>query len=136
LPASGKNTWVAKHRPGLPVVSFDDAREALGLAHGKNEGMVAHRAHDEARHWLRQKQDFVWNATHLSHQMRSKTLELLYAYDAQVEIVHLEQPLPELLRRNQQRDTTLSNAKLLKMLTRWEAPLPTEAHEVVFWESE
>ena len=55
---------------------------------------------------------------------------------AQVEIVHLEQPLPELLRRNQQRDTTLSNAKLMKMLTRWEAPLPTEAHEVVFWEGE
>lgn len=136
LPASGKNTWVSQHRPGLPVVSFDDAREDLGLSHGKNEGMVAHRTHDDARHWLRQKQDFVWNATHLSLQMRSKTLELLYAYDAQVEIVHLEQPLPELLRRNQQRDTTLSNAKLLKMLTRWEAPLPTEAHEVVFWESE
>ncbi|HEX5737405.1 MAG TPA: hypothetical protein VFY22_02745 [Hydrogenophaga sp.] len=48
--------------------------------------------------------------------MRSKTLELLYAYDAQVQIVHLEQPMPELLQRNQQRDPTFRNAKLLKML--------------------
>lgn len=31
LPASGKDTWVAKNRKGLPVVSFDDARTELGL---------------------------------------------------------------------------------------------------------
>ena len=38
LPASGKNTWVEKNRKGLPVVSFDDAREELGLKHGRAEG--------------------------------------------------------------------------------------------------
>lgn len=31
LPASGKDTWVEANRKGLPVVSFDDAREELGL---------------------------------------------------------------------------------------------------------
>ncbi|PIF93382.1 putative kinase [Acidovorax sp. 62] len=132
LPASGKNHWVGKHRPDLPVVSFDDAREALGLAHGDNEGKVAHQVWDQARALLRAQAPFVWNATHLSHSMRDKTLDLLYAYHAQVDIVHLEQPLPELLRRNQRRDTTLTNAALLRMLHRWEAPLPTEAHHVVY----
>ena len=49
MPASGKNTWVAKRHPDLPVISFDDAREALGLRHGENEGAAAHFAIDRAK---------------------------------------------------------------------------------------
>ena len=37
LPASGKNHWVVQHHPGLPVVSFDDARRA-GLAPWRERG--------------------------------------------------------------------------------------------------
>ncbi len=130
LPASGKDTWVAAHRPALPVVSFDDAREALGLRHGQNEGAVAHAAVDKAKALLRARQPFVWNATHLSQQMRDKTLDLLYAYGAEVEIVYLERPRAELLRRNDRRDSSLSNKALLGMLRKWELPMPTEAHAV------
>ena len=49
LPASGKDSWVREHRQGLPVVSYDDAREALGLKHGENDGKAAHRATDMAK---------------------------------------------------------------------------------------
>ncbi len=132
LPASGKNTWVEKNHPTLPVVSFDDAREELGLRHGKNEGMVAHRAVDMAKELLRAKAPFVWNATHLSTQMRTKTLDQLYAYGAEVEVVYLEKPRDELLRRNTKRDTSLTNKGLQEMLIRWEVPLPTEAHKVTY----
>ena len=130
LPASGKNSWVAAHHPDLPVVSFDDAREELGLRHGKNEGMVAHLAVDRAKALLRAEKPFVWNATHLSERMRQKTLDLLFAYHAEVEIVYLEQPRVELLRRNAKRDTSLSNKALEAMLHRWDLPLPTETHNV------
>lgn len=132
LPASGKNTWVEKHRPGLPVVSFDDSRMELGLRHGQNEGAVAHRAVDKAKDFLRKKVPFVWNATHLSQQMRDKTLDLLYAYNAEVELVYLERPRAELLRRNSRRDTSLTNKALEAMVLKWELPLPTEAHRVVY----
>ena len=132
LPASGKNTWVAANHPGMPVVSFDDAREELGLRHGKNEGMVAHLAIDRAKALLRSKAPFVWNATNLSELMRKKTLDLLYAYQAEVELVYLEKPRAELLRRNAGRDTSLSNKTLTGMLHRWDLPLPTEAHRVVY----
>ena len=135
LPASGKNTWVAQHRAGLPVVSFDDAREALGLRHGKNEGAVAHHAVDQAKALLRERRDFVWNATHLSDQMRGKSLDLCLAYGASVHIVHLEAPRATLLARNSQRDTSLRNSALLGMLHQWEAPLPTEAHALSFWQA-
>jgi len=132
LPASGKNWWVEKNRPGLPVVSIDDARLELGLKHGVNEGAVAHRAVDFAKELLRAKAPFVWNTTHLSTQMRKKTLDLLYAYDAQVELVYLEQPPELIFKRNSQRDTSLSNKAIERMLFKWEVPLPTEAHTVSY----
>ena len=83
---------------------------------------------DKAKSLLRAKAAFVWNATHLSRQMRGKTLDLCLAYGAQVELVHLEAARSTLLARNSKRDTTLGNAALLGMLHRWEVPLPTEAH--------
>lgn len=132
LPASGKDTWVAKHHPGLPVVSFDDARQELGLKHGKNEGAVAHRAIDKAKELLRKHEPFVWNATHLSESMRAKTLDLLFNYGAEVELVYLEKTRKELLQRNHLRDTSLSNKALETMLYKWDLPLPTEAHQVRF----
>lgn len=132
LPASGKDTWVRTHRHDLPVVSFDDARTELGLKHGENEGKAVHWATDKARSLLRTHEPFVWNATHLSQQMRTRTLDLCYAYGAEVEIVYLERPRQELLRRNGKRDTTLSNKTLQGMLTKWELPAPTEAHAVSY----
>ena len=132
LPASGKNHWVARHRPGLPVVSIDDARQELGLRHGANEGAVAHRAVDLAKELLRKHAPFVWNTTHLSAQMRKKTLDLLFAYDAQVELVYLEQPPQVIYQRNSRRDTSLTNKAIERMLFKWEVPLPTEAHAVAY----
>lgn len=133
LPASGKNHWVSQHHGSLPVVSIDDARAALGLRHGQNEGAAAHRAIDFAKELLRRRDPFVWNTTHLSSQMRKKTLDLLYAYDAQVELVYLEQAPATIFKRNTKRDTSLSNQSIEGMLFKWEVPLPTEAHQVTYY---
>ncbi len=130
LPASGKDSWVARHARGLDVVSFDDAKAELGLKHGENDGLAAHRAIDKAKSLLRRQEPFVWNATHLSGQMRNKTLDLLYAYSANVRLVYLEVPRDMLFKRNARRDTTLRQADLERMMHRWEVPLPWEAHEV------
>lgn len=132
LPASGKDTWVATHAPDLPVVSFDDARSELGLKHGQNDGKAAHLAVDKAKALLRRHEPFVWNATHLSEQMRGKTLDLLFAYGAKVRLVYLEVPSPVVFARNGRRDSTLSNKDLERMLHRWEVPLPWEAHTVEY----
>lgn len=132
LPASGKNTWVDANRPGFPVISFDDAREELGLRHGQNDGQAAHFAVDKAKSLLRKKLPFVWNATHLSQSMRNKSLDLLYSYGAEVEIVYVESSRAELLRRNTKRNTSLTNKALLAMLLKWELPVPTEAHRTTY----
>jgi predicted kinase len=130
MPASGKNTWIAAHAPDLPVVSFDDACAELGLKHGGNTGAAAHLVTDRAKALLGKREDFVWNATHLSSRIRQRTLDLLYAYNAHVEIVYLESPEPVIKRRHTHRDSTLPNAALDQMLRRWEVPVPVEAHTV------
>jgi predicted kinase len=132
LPASGKDTRVATSGWGLPVISLDDARTELGLKHGVKAGAAIHLSIDRAKEFLRVGAPFVWNATHLSPLMRRKTLDLLYAYHAEVEIIYLEQPEDVIFRRNSKRDTTLSNAAIENMLFRWDPPLPTEADVVTY----
>ncbi|MCP3748853.1 AAA family ATPase [Pseudomonas sp. SBB6] len=131
LPASGKDTWVSQHAADLAVVSFDDARQELGLSHG-DKGPVAQYAIDKAKALLRRREPFVWNSTHLSQQMRKKTLDLLYSYDADVQLVYLEQSERELMRRNARRDTTLRNKDIERMYFRWEVPTPVEADRVEY----
>jgi predicted kinase len=130
LPASGKDHWLARNHPDLPVVSFDDARAELDLDHGENDGKASHYAIDKAKDLLRAKAPFAWSATNISALMRKKSLDLLFAYNARVHIVYLEQPEQVLLSRNNQRDSSLRNKTLQGMYHRWEVPLPTEAHQV------
>lgn len=132
LPASGKNTWVEQNYPNATVLSFDDAKSELGLTEKDNVGSAVHLVIDRAKELLRKKEPFVWNATHLSSQMRNKTLDLLYAYNAKVKIVYLEAPEHEIKKRNSARDTTLPNSKIDLMLFRWEVPTAIESHEVLF----
>lgn len=131
LPASGKNTWVDRH-PDLPTISYDDLREEFGLKPGEGTGTLVHAADDRMREFLRARQPFVINATHLSRQMRRRTLDLIADYGGQVRVVYFEAPREEILARNRERDTTLTNQKLLKMASRWEVPGHDEAHVLEF----
>lgn len=133
LGASGKNTWVEKNAPGRPVVSFDDAMAELGLKHGQNDGKAAHFAIERAKELLRAKKPFVWNATNINPQLRDKSLDLLYDYDAKVRIVYLENTYEVLRRRNAARDSTLTQAALERMFNRWDIPVPAEAHEIDYF---
>ena len=132
LPASGKNSWISKYYPKLPVASYDDARNQLKLKHGQNEGLVIQFVLAKVKQYLRENQSFIWNATHLSRDMREKALDLLYAYHAEVEIVYLEKSEKTLYQRNSSRDTSLPNKKITQMLSKWQVPLPTEAHKVTY----
>lgn len=132
LPASGKNTRVARDMPQLPVVSFDDAKARLKLKHGQNDGAAAHYAVERARELLRAKEPFVWNATNINPELRDKALDLLYRYDAEVRIIYMEASYKELRRRNAARDTSLSQASLERMLHRWDVPVPAEAHAIEY----
>lgn len=130
LPASGKDTWIAEHLAGAPVVSLDAIRAELGVSPDEAQGKVIQEARERARVHLRAGRDFVWNATNLSRQVRGNCIDLFADYNARVRIVHME-AAPEVIGlRNSARADPVPEKVIARMLERWEAPDLTEAHEV------
>jgi len=132
IPASGKSTWVKKNHPDLPVVSFDDAKEVLGLKQGENHGSAYQMVVTMAKEYLRKSQPFIWDATHLSPLMRNKTLNLLLDYNANITLVYCEQQESIIKARNISRNTTLTNKKIDEMLFKWEVPTEHETHSIIY----
>jgi predicted kinase len=130
LPGAGKDHWLREHRPELPVVALDAVRAELGLGPTDPQGAVVDRARDLARHFLRQGRDFAWNATHLSRDMRERSIGLCAAYNARVRIVYLEVDEARLWRQNAARRHPVPEAAIERLLERWEVPDRTEAHRV------
>lgn len=130
LPGAGKDTWIARNRPELPVVSLDAVREELGEPATGNQGRVIQAAYEAARQHLRKGQDFVWNATNISAQLRGKPLRLLRDYGARVEIVYLEPSQAALHAQNRSRDAVVPEAVIDDLVRKLEPPGRWEAHKV------
>jgi putative nucleotidyltransferase with HDIG domain len=131
LPASGKSTWIAGSRSGLPVVSLDAIREAADIGPEGGQRGVVHAAREQARALLRAKADFVWDATNLSLDLRSSAVRLALDYGASVEIVSVEAPCSEIRRRNAEREEPVPAAAIDRMLARWQAPTLEESHSLL-----
>ncbi len=132
LPASGKDTYVATHLSHLPVISFDDAKKELGLTHRDNPGQAVQLVQQRAKQYLAKGQEFVWNATHISRQMREKTINLLNQYDAHITVHYMEVGHSTLMERNNSRDAHVPKEFYEKLFHKWEIPLTTESHKLVF----
>lgn len=132
LPGAGKDTWLARHRPDLPVISLDGLREELEIAPEKNQGRVAQAAKARCREWLAAGTSFAFNATNLSAPMRGRWIDLFAAYGARVEIVYLEPPLDTLLRQNRDRGAAVPESVMNRLLEKLEVPTAAEAHEVTW----
>ena len=129
LPGSGKNTWIEKHAAELPTLSYDDTKRAMGIKHGDNPGVAVHAVISEAKFHLARGHEFVWNATHLSREMRVKAISLARQYKTRVELVYIEVSRDELFSRNRARgDHSLTESDLQRMLFRWQVPAPWEGH--------
>lgn len=132
LPGAGKDTWVAKNRPDLPVVSLDLVRDGLGISPTDNQGAVIQAAHEKAREYLRVGQDFVWNATNVTRQNRSKVLRLLRDYGAKIQIVYIEVAPDQLRRQNRDRPDAVPDAVITHLTRKLEPPEQWEAHEILY----
>jgi predicted kinase len=132
LPASGKDAWLAAHRPGLPVVSLDALREAMDVDPADDQGAIVHAARDAARALLREKRDFAWNATNLSERVRAQVVQLARDYGARVHVVYCEAPPDVLAARNGARREPVPAAAMARMIERWSVPTPDEAHVVTY----
>lgn len=73
LPGTGKDTWIGKNHPELPVVCMDDIRRQMGIKPTDNQGQVVQAAREQARVYLRAKQPFIWNATGITAMLENLT---------------------------------------------------------------
>lgn len=134
LTGMGKDFYIRRNLPGLPVVSLDDIRRRHKLKPEDKSatGWVAQQAKEAARVHLRAGQDFIWNATNITRQMRGQLVDLFNDYGAAVRIVYLEKPYPTWRSQNASREHSVPLTILDRLLTKLEVPLPAEAHEVIY----
>lgn len=129
LPGAGKDTWVALHSGGLPVVSPDAIRAELGVAPGGNQGAVRAAAKSRMRELLARNQGFVLNATNLTWRSRQRVEQLARDYGARVRIVAFEASPQQIKSRNRARGSkAVPETVLESMVAQWEFPSTRECH--------
>lgn len=133
LPGAGKDTWIDRHAPGIPVISLDAIREELEEESTGSQGRVIHAAREQARQYLRARQDFIWNATNLSREIRGQLIDLFASYQARIRIVYLETSAGNFSWQNKSRAAAVPASAIERMLHRWEVPSPIEAQGVEWW---
>ncbi len=127
LPGSGKDTYARQVLGDMPQVSLDAMRDEED-----NEGTALQNAFEQARVYLRRKQDFCWNATNLTKNVRDKIIALARSYDGHVSIHALDTPYLTVLKQNRERASAIPEAAIERYADRWEPPTPLEAHRVVW----
>ena len=130
LPGSGKDRWLAMHRPATPVVSLDDIRDEMALDATDNQGEVIQRARERCRELLRAKTSFAFNATNLLHQTRQRWIDLFADYHARIEITYIEPPWAVLLDQNRNRQHPVPAQVIYGLAAKCEPPTTSEAHQV------
>lgn len=138
LPGAGKDTFIKEHYSDHPVVSLDNLRRTQKISpkNKKGTGQIVQLVKEQAKSHLRNKVDFVWNATNITRQMRKQLIDLFVTYGARVKLVYIEVPYEKLLQRNLDRAHPVPNSILEKMIRKLEVPSLVEAHEVEFHISE
>jgi len=130
LPGAGKDTWLAKHRPTLPVVALDAIRDALDIEATDNQGEVIQTAREKCREHLRAGENFAFNATNITRQMRQRWIDLFADYAARVEIVYVEPPVAAIFEQNKRRTSPVPEKVILSLLEKLEVPAITECHSL------
>ena len=132
LPGAGKDTWLAQHRPTLPVVALDAIRDALDIEATDNQGGVIQAAREKCREHLRAGRNFAFNATNITRQMRQRWIDLFADYSARIEIVYVEPLVTAILSQNKRRANPVPEKVILRLVEKLEPPTVTECHALTF----
>ncbi len=134
LPGSGKDHWLGKNLPGMPVVSLDKIRSEMNVAPTDNQGEVVQSAREQCREKLRSCTSFAFNATNIVRQTRQRWIDLFDKYRARIEIVYCEPPFDTILKRNAQRENVVPEEVIRKLAAKTEVPTWAECHELTLVE--
>src|SRR5689334_21122759 len=103
LPGSHEDTDERQPFEEWSSVSLYTIARELKIEPTENQSAVVAAAKERAREFLRRRENFVWNATNLSRELRSHVIYLRANYKARVRIVYVEAPLTKLYAQNRER---------------------------------
>jgi predicted kinase len=132
LPGAGKDTWLARNRSELPVVSLDEVRQDLEFEPTESQGAVIQEAREQCREHLRAGRDFALSATNTIRVTRKRWIDLFADYQARIEIVYVEPSLATIRKQNQRRPAPVPEAVIEHLAAKLEPPTWTEAHSLVY----
>jgi predicted kinase len=132
IAGAGKDTHIKKFYSELPMISLDGIRREMNVepTDRKGNGRVYQEAKERCKELMRLNQDFVFNATNISKDMRGKWLNLFHEYNGKVVIDYVEAPYKELISRNSIRLYRVPDKVINKMVDKLEIPFYDEAWDV------
>jgi putative nucleotidyltransferase with HDIG domain len=135
IAGSGKDTYIKNNlNKYLEEVSLDGIRREKGISptDKKRNGQVIQMAKEQCKVLMREKSDFIFNATNITESMRSKWIRLFMEYGGRVLIHYIESPYKDLIRQNHNRDYKVPEDVIEDMIQKLEIPTYKEAHGVIY----
>lgn len=135
LPGSGKDTYITKNLSTYPVISLDNIRKELGVkpTDKSGNGRVIQLAKERAKEYMRKHQSFVWNGTNITAQLRGQLIDLFTSYGGKVKIIYIEVPYKKLLQQNNNREASVPEPAIQKMINKLEIPQVDEACDIDYF---
>ena len=130
LPGTGKDTWIGRNQPELPMISLDEIRKEIHVLPTEPQEPVVTLAYSRARDFLRSHTPFLWNATNITTDIRNRQLDMFMRYGASVRIVYLETSVDEQYRRNRNRVAVVPEEAVTRMRRHLVLPTIHEARRV------
>lgn len=134
LPGSGKDSYIKNNLSHIPMVSIDDLRRERKVKRGdtKEEGHIYQDVKEMCKVHMRLRQDFVFNATNITKDMRGKVIKEFEEYGAKVTVIYIEVPYRELLKQNHNREHKVPEDAIEDMIWGLDTPDVTECYDVVY----
>ncbi|MCI5056134.1 MAG: AAA family ATPase [Flavobacteriales bacterium] len=134
IPGSGKDTYIKNHLKNTPMLSLDALRRELKIdpTDKKMNGKVVSEMKELIKQKMRKRESFVFNATNITGDMRSKWISLFVSYGARVRLIYVEVPYSQLLKQNKQREYVVPEKVINRLVSKLEIPGFDEAHEIIF----
>ena len=131
LQASGKD-WTIKNKfPEWKVISLDQTRIDMDLDFGDDEPSVIQEAKEQCKILMRSKTNFVFNATNIVKDVRTRWISLFRQYKYKVIIYYKERPLKTILEANRQREYSVPEDVILEKVKKIDIPTEMECHDLI-----
>lgn len=130
----GKDFYIKNNLKDLPVISLDALRLKYKARYNdkKIQGQIIQEAKELAKKYMREKVDFVWNATNLTKDMRDQLISLFWDYNIEIHIIYIEKDIKTILKQNNNREHKVPEKTILDIIRKIDVPLQYEAHFVKY----